>query len=86
MAKGKSTQTAPVKSGDNRPNGKAFKKKPGPAQPVKSIKSIGGRVLKNHALREAWKASGGTATHTSIPHWKTGKVYKKRESNVPNVA
>lgn len=61
---------------DNRPNGKAFKKKPGPAQPPKTnFTHINGRSPENNAKREAWKAMGGRSNHTSIPHWKTGKVY-----------
>ena len=75
MAKGKGG----AKSGgrnDNRPNGKAFKKNPGPAQtPKTNFEHINGRSPANNALREAWKAKGGRWNHKSIPHWKTGKVY-----------
>jgi hypothetical protein len=62
---------------DNRPNGKAFKKNPGPAQPPKTnFEHINGRSPANNAKREAWKAAGGRWNHKSIPHWKTGKVYQ----------
>jgi len=37
---------------------------------------VNGRTAKSYEKREAWKAAGGTATHPSIPHWKTGKVFK----------
>ena len=61
---------------DSRPNGKAFKKNPGPAQPPKTnFTHINGRSPESNSLREAWKAKGGRWNHTSIPHWKTGKVY-----------
>jgi hypothetical protein len=76
MAKGKGG----AKSGgrnDNRPNGKAFKKNPGPAQPEKTnFTHINGRSPESNAKREAWKAKGGRWNHKSIPHWKTGKVYQ----------
>jgi hypothetical protein len=77
MAKGKSTAPAPkARSGDNRPNGKAFKKNPGPAQPEKTnFTHVNGRTAASNAKREAWKAAGGRADHKSIPHWKTGKVF-----------
>lgn len=62
---------------DNRPNGKAAKKNPGPAQPPKTnFEHINGRSPANDAKREAWKAKGGRWNHKSIPHWKTGKVYQ----------
>lgn len=62
---------------DNRPNGKAAKKNPGPAQPPKTnLEHINGRSPANDAKREAWKAKGGRWNHKSIPHWKTGKVYQ----------
>jgi hypothetical protein len=62
---------------DNRPNGKASKKNPGPAQPPKTnFDHINGRSPENNAKREAWKAKGGRWNHKSIPHWKTGKVYQ----------
>lgn len=62
---------------DNRPNGKATKKDPGPAQPPKTnFEHINGRSPSNDAKREAWKAKGGRWNHKSIPHWKTGKVYQ----------
>lgn len=61
---------------DGRPNGKAWKKNPGPAQPPKTnFDLINGRSPENNAKREAWKASGGRWNHVSIPHWKTGKVH-----------
>jgi len=77
MAKGKSAAPAPkARSGDNRPNGKAFKKNPGPAQPEKTnFTHVNGRTAASNAKREAWKAAGGRADHKSIPHWKTGKVF-----------
>ena len=37
---------------------------------------VDGRTLKSHEKREAWKAAGGRANSETIPHWKTGKVYK----------
>ena len=62
---------------DNRPNGKAFKKNPGPAQPPKTnFTHVNGRSPENDAKREAWKKAGGRWNHKSIPHWKTGKVYQ----------
>ena len=62
---------------DNRPNGKAAKNNPGPAQPPKTnFEHINGRSPANDAKREAWKAKGGRWNHKSIPHWKTGKVYQ----------
>ena len=62
---------------DNRPNGKAWKKNPGPAQPPQTnFTAINHRSPDNHAKREAWKAKGGRWNHKSIPHWKTGKVYQ----------
>ena len=64
-------------SNDTRPNGKAWKKNPGPAQPPKTnFTHINGRSPEKNALREAWKAKGGRWNHKSIPHWKTGKVYQ----------
>jgi hypothetical protein len=68
-------------SNDNRPNGKAWKKNPGPdgikSKSVSKPGRIAGRTANNHEKREAWKASGGRAEHPTIPHWKTGKVYRK---------
>ena len=61
---------------DNRPNGKASKKTPGPVQMEKTnFTHVNGRILKNHEKREAWKAAGGRWNHKTIPHWKTGKIY-----------
>lgn len=75
---------------DNRPNGKAFKKNPGPDGIKVKFESrpgrIEGRSATNHAKREAWKAAGGRWDHPTIPHWKTGKVYKKEDNNVPATA
>lgn len=81
---------APVKaSGDNRPNGKARKKNPGPDGVERKFISrpgrINGRSAAGHALREAWKAAGGRVDNPSIPHWKTGKV-RKEAVNVSNDA
>ena len=69
---------------DNRPNGKAWKKRPGPdgvkvKHNVTRPGRIEGRSAANHAAREAWKAMGGRADHPTIPHWKTGKVAQKQE-------
>ena len=76
---------------DNRPNGKAWKKSPGSdgvkvQHDVSRPGRVEGRSATNHAKREAWKAAGGRADHPTIPHWKTGKVYKKDEANVPATA
>jgi hypothetical protein len=72
MAKGKGGSR-----NDSRPNGKAFKKNPGPAQPPKTnFEHVNGRSPESHAKREAWKAKGGRWNHKSIPHWKTGKIYQ----------
>jgi len=75
MAKG---NTAPkVQTSGDRKNGKAVKKNPGPKQMEKTnFTHVNGRTAKSYEKREAWKAAGGTATHPSIPHWKTGKVFK----------
>jgi hypothetical protein len=71
MAKAKGSRN------DNRPNGKAAKKNPGPAQPSKTnFDHINGRSPESNAKREAWKKAGGRWNHKSIPHWKTGKVYQ----------
>lgn len=71
---------------DSRPNGKAWKKNPGPdgikSKPVSKSGRIEGRTANNHAKREAWKAAGGRVDHPTIPHWKTGKVYKKDNVDV----
>ena len=76
MAKGKGGGSKSGGRNDNRPNGKAFKKNPGPAQPPKTnFTHINGRSPESHEKREAWKKAGGRWNHTSIPHWKTGKVY-----------
>ena len=80
MAKGKGGKGGGSRN-DNRPNGKAWKKRPGPdGIKVKFVSRSGrieGRSAANHAKREEWKARGGRADHPSIPHWKTGKVYTK---------
>ena len=86
MAKGKGGGNAKSTGrNDNRPNGKAWKKNPGPDGVKVKFESRPGRVegrsAAGHARREAWKALGGRADHPSIPHWKTGKVYKKGESD-----
>lgn len=53
-----------------RKNGKAFKKNPGPAQPPKTnFTHVNGRSAESHALRESWKAIGGRADNSNIPHW-----------------
>lgn len=88
MAKGKGGGNAKSTGrNDNRPNGKAWKKNPGPDGVKVKFESRPGRVegrsAAGHARREAWKALGGRADHPSIPHWKTGKVYKKGESDAP---
>lgn len=63
---------------DNRPNGKAWKKNPGPDGIKSKFESrpgrINGRSANNHEKREAWKAAGGRTGHPTIPHWRTGKV------------
>ncbi len=75
---------------DNRPNGKAWKKNPGPdgvkSKSVSKPDRINGRVAHNHEKREAWKAGGGRADHPNIPHWRTGKVYGKDKVSVSNDA
>lgn len=75
---------------DNRPNGKAWKKSPGSdgvkvQHDVSRPGRVEGRSATNHAKREAWKAMGGRWDHPSIPHWKTGIVYKpqKAEPTIP---
>lgn len=70
---------------DARKNGKAWKKKPGPAQPPKTnFDIINGRSSTSHAKREAWKLLGGRSytlycgndcPHPKIPHWKTGVIH-----------
>lgn len=70
---------------DNRPNGKASKKNP-KSNPVAKPGRIAGRTVSNHEKREAWKAAGGRSDHPTIPHWKTGKVYKKEAVSVSNDA
>lgn len=83
MAKGKGGKGGGSRN-DNRPNGKAWKKRPGPdGIKVKFVSRPGrvhGRSAANHAKREEWKAMGGRADHPTIPHWKTG-VVSKRVSN-----
>ena len=68
---------------DNRPNGKAWKKNPGPDGIKVKFESrpgrINGRSATNHAKREAWKAAGGRADSTTVPHWKTGQVAAKKQ-------
>jgi hypothetical protein len=76
---------------DNRPNGKAWKKNPGSdgvkvKHNVTRAGRIEGRSAANHAKREAWKASGGRSDHPTIPHWRTGEVYKKEKTSVSNDA
>lgn len=78
MAKGRGGSSAPVKANTagDRKNGKARKQNPGdPNMPKTNFDHVNGRSAKSHALREAWKAKGGSATSETIPHWKTGKVY-----------
>ena len=84
MAKGKSSSGR----NDARKNGKASKKKPGPAQPPKTnYDHINGRSSTSHAKREAWKAQGGRSysvycgndcNHPNIPHWKTGVLHNAK--------
>lgn len=78
MAKGKGGAPAPkVNTSGERQNGKARKKNPGPAQPEKTnFTHVNGRTAASNAKREAWKAAGGRSNSETIPHWKTGKVYK----------
>jgi len=77
-------------SNDARKNGKAWKKNPGSdgvkiKHNVTRAGRIEGRSAANHSKREAWKAKGGRADSTSMPHWKTGIVYGKVVvSNVPD--
>lgn len=75
---------------DNRPNGKAWKKNPGPdgvkSKSVSKPDRINGRVEHNHEKREQWKAAGGRADHPNIPHWRTGKVKGKETVSVANDA
>jgi hypothetical protein len=71
-------------SNDARKNGKAWKKNPGSdgvkvKHDVTRAGRIEGRSAANHAKREAWKAKGGRVDHLSIPHWKTGLVYKSEK-------
>jgi len=76
MAKGKGAAPIKVSTSEGRNNGKARKKNPGPAITEQTnFTHVKGRTAKSHEKREAWKAKGGRANHTSIPHWKTGKVY-----------
>ena len=83
---------APVKetSGQNRPNGKARKKNPGPDGVERKFVSrsgrINGRSASNNEKREAWKAAGGRADHPTIPHWRTGQVKRKEAVSVSNDA
>jgi len=72
-------------SNDTRPNGKAWKKNPGPdgvkiKHEVTRAGRIEGRSAANHAKREAWKAKGGRADSTTTPHWKTGLVHKANKT------
>ena len=61
---------------DKRNNHKASKKTPGPAKMEKTnFSHINGRTANSNLQREAWTAKGGRANHTTIPHWKTGKIY-----------
>jgi hypothetical protein len=78
-------------SNDARKNGKAWKKNPGSdgvkvKHNVTRAGRIEGRSAANHAKREAWKAAGGRVDHPSIPHWKTGEIYKKEKVSVSNDA
>jgi hypothetical protein len=77
-------------SNDNRPNGKAWKKDPGPdgvkSKFVSRSGRINGRSANNNEKREAWKASGGRSDHPNIPHWRTGKVRSKETASVSNDA
>jgi hypothetical protein len=71
-------------SNDARKNGKAWKKNPGSdgvkvKHNVTRAGRIEGRSAANHAKREAWKAAGGRVDHPSMPHWKTGIVYKAQK-------
>lgn len=71
-------------SNDARKNGKAWKKNPGSdgvkvKHNVTRAGRIEGRSATNHAKREAWKAAGGRVDHPSMPHWKTGIVYKAQK-------
>ena len=75
---------------DNRPNGKAWKKNPGSdgvkvKHNVTRAGRIEGRSAANHAKREAWKAAGGRVDHPSMPHWKTGLVYKAQKKEAADV-
>jgi hypothetical protein len=76
-------------SNDTRPNGKAWKKNPGSdgvkvKHNVTRAGRIEGRSAANHAKREAWKAAGGRVDHPSMPHWKTGLIYKANKKEVVN--
>lgn len=75
---------------DNRPNGKAWKKNPGPDGIKSKFESrpgrINGRSASNNEKREAWKAAGGRADHPTIPHWRTGQVKRKETVSVSNDA
>lgn len=78
-------------SNDARKNGKAWKKNPGSdgvkvKHNVTRAGRIEGRSAANHAKREAWKAAGGRVDHPTIPHWKTGEIYKKEKVSVSNDA
>ena len=71
-------------SNDARKNGKAWKKNPGSdgvkvKHNVTRAGRIEGRSAANHAKRKAWKAAGGRVDHPSMPHWKTGIVYKAQK-------
>jgi hypothetical protein len=77
-------------SNDTRPNGKAWKKNPGSdgvkvKHNVTRAGRIEGRSAANHAKREEWKAKGGRVDHLSIPHWKTGLVYKAQKKEAADV-
>ena len=79
-------------SNDARKNGKAAKKNPGSdgvkvKHDVSRPSRIEGRSAAGHAKREAWKAAGGRWDHPTIPHWKTGEVYKaqKKEPALPDI-
>lgn len=80
---------------DARKNGKAWKKKPGPAKMEKTnYDHVNGRNAESHAKREAWKLLGGQSyhmycgkdcNHPKIPHWKTGKIHGRDKSEKVHV-
>jgi hypothetical protein len=65
---------------DARKNGKAWKKperKGDPHMEKTNFSHVKGRTAESHAKREAWKDRKGPANPSTIPHWKTGKLYKE---------